>query len=63
MKAVLEFAYPEDERKLLYALKSELLYDALFEVRCILAAPYTKAEAHKRISAVVDGVFKNLENQ
>lgn len=63
MKAVLEFAYPEDERKLLYALKSEHLYDTLFEVRCILAAPYTKAEAYRRIAAVVDGAFKDLENQ
>jgi hypothetical protein len=33
MKAVLEFMYPDDERKLLYALKGQDMYVALAEIR------------------------------
>lgn len=33
MKAVLEFTYPEDERKLLYALKGQDMYVALANIR------------------------------
>jgi hypothetical protein len=32
MKAVLEFSYPEDERKLLYALRGHEMYVALSDI-------------------------------
>lgn len=53
MKAVLEFAYPEDEQKLQHALNAEKYYDALCNIDNILAMPYTKAEAYTKIRAVV----------
>ena len=53
MKAVLEFAYPEDEHKLQHAMKATEYYDALCEIDNILAMPYTKAEAYSKIRAVV----------
>lgn len=53
MKAVLEFAYPDDEHKLQHALNAEKYYDALCNIDNILAMPYTKAEAYTKIRAVV----------
>ena len=58
MKAVLEFAYPEDEERLQHAMKGTEYYDALCEIDNIIAMPYTKAEAYIKIKAVV---FKTLE--
>jgi len=58
MKAVLEFAYPEDEYKLEHALKGTQYYDALCEIDIILAAPYTKADAYGRVKKVI---FEVLE--
>lgn len=49
MKAVLEFAYPEDEQKLQHAMNAEKYHDALCEIDNILAMPYTKAEAYTKI--------------
>jgi hypothetical protein len=53
MKAVLEFAWPEDEYKLEHALKGTQYYDALCDIDIILAAPYTKADAYGRIKKVI----------
>ena len=53
MKAVLEFAYPDDEHKLQHDLNAEKYYDALCNIDNILAMPYTKAEAYTKIRAVV----------
>ena len=53
MKAVLEFAYPEDEQKLQHAIKGSDYYNALCEIDNILAMPYTKAEAYTKIRAIV----------
>lgn len=53
MKALLEFAYPEDEEKLKHAMKGTEYYDALCEIDDILAMPYTKAEAHIKIRTIV----------
>jgi hypothetical protein len=53
MKAVLEFAYPEDEHKLQHAMKGFDYYEALCEIDNILAMPYTKAEAYTKIRAIV----------
>jgi len=36
MKAVLEFHYPEDERKLLFALKGADMHSALLEIKDIV---------------------------
>ena len=53
MKAVLEFAYPEDEHKLQHAMRGTEYYQALCEIDNILAAPYTKADAYGRIKKVI----------
>ncbi len=53
MKAVLEFAYPEDEYKLQHAMRGTEYYDALCEIDNILAMPYTKAEAYTKIRVIV----------
>jgi hypothetical protein len=53
MKAVLEFAYPEDEQKLEHAMHATEYYEALCEIDNILAMPYTKAEAYMKIRAIV----------
>lgn len=58
MKALLEFAYPEDEHKLHHAMRGTEYYDALCEIDNILEMPCTKAEACTKIRAVV---FKTLE--
>ena len=53
MKAVLEFAYPEDEEKLQHAMKGSEYYDALCAIENIMSYPYTKAEAYSRIKEIV----------
>jgi len=53
MKAVLEFAYPEDEQKLQHAMRATEYYDALCEIDNVLAMPYTKAEAYAKIRKIV----------
>jgi len=58
MKAVLEFAYPEDEQKLQHAMHATEYYEALCEIDNILAMPYTKAEAYMKIKKVVLDVLE-----
>lgn len=58
MKAVLEFAYPEDEQKLEHAMHATEYYEALCEIDNILAMPYTKAEAYMKIKKVVLDVLE-----
>jgi hypothetical protein len=58
MKAVLEFAYPEDEEKLQHAMHATEYYEALCEIDNILAMPYTKAEAYMKIKKVVLDVLE-----
>jgi len=53
MKALLEFAYPEDEHKLQHAMRATEYYDALCDIDNILAMPHTKAEAYIKIRAVI----------
>jgi mannitol/fructose-specific phosphotransferase system IIA component (Ntr-type) len=53
MKALLEFAYPEDEQKLQHAMRATEYYDALCDIDNILAMPHTKAEAYTKIRAVI----------
>jgi hypothetical protein len=60
MKAVLEFAYPEDEQKLQHAIKGSDYYNALCEIDNILAMPYTKAEAYTKIRAIVLQILEEI---
>jgi mannitol/fructose-specific phosphotransferase system IIA component (Ntr-type) len=53
MKALLEFAYPEDTQKLQHAMRATEYYDALCDIDNILAMPHTKAEAYTKIRAVI----------
>lgn len=53
MKALLEFAYPEDEHKLQHAMRATEYYDALCDIDNILAMPHTKAEAYTKIRVVI----------
>ena len=60
MKAVLEFAYPEDEDKLQHALKSVEYYDALCEIESILQMPYTKADAYGKIKQIITNILDDV---
>ena len=60
MKAVLEFAYPEDEDKLQHALKGIEYYEALREIELVLATSYTKAESHARIKQIITNIMEDV---
>lgn len=60
MKAILEFAYPEDEEKLQHAMKGSDYYNALCEIDNILALPYTKADAYARIKKVIFEILEDI---
>ena len=63
MKAVLEFSYPDDEHKLLCALKSTNMYEALMEIRGTLALDSTASNILKIRTRVeiVDAALNELE--
>jgi hypothetical protein len=65
MKAVLEFHYPEDERKLLFALKGNDMHDALIEIKAVLRRERTMGgltpSVLAEIEAITDGVLKELQ--
>ena len=58
MKAVLEFAYPDDEYKLQHAMKGSEYYDALCDIDEILASPLTKADAYGKVKKVIFDVLE-----
>lgn len=60
MKAVLEFAYPEDEDKLQHAMKGSEYYKALVSIENILAAPFTKAEAYSQIKKLINNILEDV---
>ena len=64
MKAVLEFNYPEDERKLLYAVKGKDMYVALVGIRVLVAKQLThKADMADTLDGVrnfIDDIFYEL---
>jgi len=64
MKAVLEFNYPEDERKLLYAIKGKDMYVTLVSIRVLLAKRIThKADMADTLDGVrnaIDDIFYDL---
>lgn len=64
MKAVLEFNYPEDERKLLYAVKGKDMYVALVSIRVLVAEQLTHkadmADTLEGVRDVIDDIFYDL---
>lgn len=64
MKAVLEFNYPEDERRLLYAVKGKEMYVALVGIRVLVAKQLThKADMADTLEGVrnaIDDIFYEL---
>jgi hypothetical protein len=60
MKALLEFAYPEDELKLQHALKANEYYEALREIELILATSYTKVESHAKIKQIITDIMEEI---
>ena len=64
MKAVLEFNYPEDERRLLYAVKGKEMYVALVNLRVLAAKQVThKADMADTLEGVrdaIDNIFYEL---
>jgi hypothetical protein len=64
MKAVLEFNYPEDERRLLYAVKGKEMYVALVNIRVLAAKQlHHKADMSDTLEGVrdiIDDIFYEL---
>jgi len=64
MKAVMEFNYPEDERRLLYAIKGKEMYVALVGIRVLVAKQLThKADMADTLEGVrnsIDDIFYEL---
>ena len=63
MKAVLEFSYPEDEQKLLFALNSGKMYKALTDITFLLKSSYSfksGEELLERIGQVTDEALKEV---
>ena len=56
MKAVLEFQYPEDERKLLFALKGIDMHDALIEIKAIIRRERVKLDFTPSVLALIETV-------
>ena len=61
MKAVLEFSYPDDEHKLLCALKSTDMYWALMEIRGALDSTASNILKIRTIVEIVDAALNELE--
>lgn len=59
-KAVLEFEYPDDEDALLFALKGQVMYKALANIKLAMSAPSTKSEMVTQVKAILNDVFKEL---
>ena len=64
MKAVLEFNYPDDERKLLYALKGQNMYVALAEIRMQVNEEFYRdvdpVAVLIRVGEIIDDIFREL---
>ena len=61
MKAVLEFSYPDDEHKLLCALKSTDMYEALMNIRGALDSTASNILKIRTIVEIVDAILNELE--
>lgn len=64
MKAVLEFNYPEDERRLLYAVKGKEMYVALVNIRVLAAKQLNHkadmADTLEGVRDIIDDIFYEL---
>jgi hypothetical protein len=64
MKAVLEFNYPDDERKLLYALKGQDMYVALADIRMQITEEFRHnadpVAVLMRVRNITDDIFREL---
>jgi hypothetical protein len=64
MKAILEFTYPQDERKLLYAVKGHDMYVALVNIRLQITKEFTHkadmADVLARVRELTDDIFHVL---
>jgi len=61
MKAVLEFSYPDDEHKLLCALKSTDMYWALMGIRGVLETSGNCVPKLRTVVEIVDAMLLELE--
>ena len=61
MKAVLEFSYPDDEHKLLCALKSTDMYEALMNIRGALDSTASNILKIRTLVEIVDAILNELE--
>ena len=59
-KAVLEFDYPDDEDKLLFALKGQAMYKALASIKMVMSAPASKAEMVSQVKTILNEIFEEL---
>ena len=63
-KAILEFTYPEDEDKLLFAIKGPEMYKALTNIKMAVTGSFnTKADlnaALDRVQDLTDQIFEEL---
>lgn len=59
-KAVLEFDYPDDEDKLLFALKGQAMYKALASINMVMSAPASKADMVSQIKTILNEIFAEL---
>jgi hypothetical protein len=61
MKAVLEFSYPDDEHKLLCALKSTDMFKALTNIRGVLETSALCVPKLQTVEEIVDAMLCELE--
>jgi hypothetical protein len=63
-KAILEFTYPEDEDKLLFAIKGPEMYKALTNIKMAVTGSFnTKADLNAvldRVRDLTDQIFEEL---
>ena len=63
-KAILEFTYPEDEDKLLFAIKGPEMYRALTNIKMAVTGSFnTKADLNAvidRVQDLTDQIFEEL---
>jgi len=63
-KAILEFTYPEDEDKLLFAIKGPEMYRALTNIKMAVTGSFnTKADLNAvldRVRDLTDQIFEEL---
>jgi hypothetical protein len=63
-KAILEFTYPEDEDKLLFAIKGPEMYKALTNIKMAITGSFnTKSDLNAvldRVQDLTDQIFEEL---